>query len=167
MQFGVKLATGSFDNDFIAGPQQGRGLDRGLQPGTGTTDLLVGAFTFGALSRDWDFAQGMLQQPLNSRDGFAGHRPEPQRGLPVHGDRGSHAFAADQRAHRGSRVGDRTPTSPTAGASLVYLSPGLNLQVTERLHGYAFFQVPVYQRVNGLQLEPRYTATIGIYLHTM
>jgi len=24
-------------------------------------------------------------------------------------------------------------------------------------------QLPLYQRVNGMQLEPRYTATIGIY----
>jgi hypothetical protein len=71
VQFGFKFATGSFNNNFIAGPQEGQPLDRGLQPGTGTTDLLVGAFTFGALNRDWDyFVQGMLQQPLNSRDGF-------------------------------------------------------------------------------------------------
>ncbi len=55
VQFGLKLATGSFDNNFIAGPQEGEPFDRGLQPGTGTTDLLVGAFTFGALSRDWDW----------------------------------------------------------------------------------------------------------------
>ena len=31
------------------------------------------------------------------------------------------------------------------------------------LHGYAFLQLPIYQRVNGLQIEPRYTATIGVY----
>ena len=60
VQLGFKLPTGSFNNNFIAGPQEGEPLDRGLQPGTGTTDLIVGAFNLGALSRDWDyFAQGM------------------------------------------------------------------------------------------------------------
>ena len=164
IQFGVKLATGSFDNDFIAGPQQGERLDRGLQPGTGTTDLLVGAFTFGALSRDWDyFAQGMLQQPLNSRDGF-----KPGTGLNLNaGFRYMGIEGVTPSLQINARIEGREsgPNADLAnsGASLVYLSPGLNLQVTERLHGYAFFQVPVYQRVNGLQLEPRYTATIGIY----
>ncbi len=37
IQFGLKFATGSFHNEFIDGPQVGSPLDRGLQPGTGTT----------------------------------------------------------------------------------------------------------------------------------
>src|SRR5260221_7788123 len=53
--FGLKLATGRFHNNFIAGPQEGEPLDRGLQPGTGTTDLLLGAYTYGAMNRDWDY----------------------------------------------------------------------------------------------------------------
>ena len=50
-----------------------------------------------------------------------------------------------------------------SGSTLVYLSPGLNFQVAGALHGYAYVQLPIYQRVNGLQIEPRYTATVGIY----
>ena len=50
-----------------------------------------------------------------------------------------------------------------SGATLVYLSPGVNFQIADKLHGYVFAQVPIYQRVNGLQIEPRYTVTLGVY----
>ena len=48
-----------------------------------------------------------------------------------------------------------------SGATLVYLSPGVNLQLAPTAHAYQYLQVPVYQRVNGYQLEPRYTVTSG------
>ena len=54
LQLGVKLATGSFDNVFIAGPQQGQALDRGLQPGT-ERPTCWSARSRSALGRDWDF----------------------------------------------------------------------------------------------------------------
>ena len=164
VQLGFKLATGSFNNNFVAGPQEGEPLDRGLQPGTGTTDLLVGAFSFGALSRNWDyFAQGMLQQPLNSRDGF---RP----GTGFNANAGfryvgiEHVIPSVQvNARIEGRESGPNADVENSGATLVYLSPGVNFQVVDKLHGYLFAQVPIYQRVNGLQLEPRYTVTLGIY----
>jgi len=164
VQFGLKLATGGYHNNFIAGPQQGQPVDRGLQPGTGTTDLLVGAFTFGAISRDWDyFAQGMLQQPLNARDGF-----RPGTGVNLNGgfrymgiEHVTPSIQINVRAE--GREAGANADIPNSGATLAYLSPGVNLHITDRLHGYAFVQLPLYQRVNGLQLEPRYTATVGIY----
>ena len=164
LQLGLKLPTGGFDNNFIAGPQQGQALDRGLQPGTGTTDLLVGAFTFGALSRDWDyFAQGMLQQPLNSRDGFRpGTGANLNAGFRYMGIEGVTPSIQLNARIEGREVGVNADVA-NSGATLMYLSPGVNVQFTERLHAYAFVQLPVYQRVNGMQIEPRYTATIGIY----
>jgi len=163
-QLGVKLATGSFDNTFISGPQAGEPLDRGLQPGTGTIDLLVGGFTFGAFSRDWDyFAQGMLQQPLNSRDGF-----RPGTGFNLNAGVRYMAYehfvpSLQINARIEARESGENADVDNSGATLVYLSPGLNFQVAGALHGYAYVQLPIYQRVNGLQLEPRYTATVGIY----
>jgi hypothetical protein len=164
LQLGFKFATGSFDNNFIAGPQAGQPLDRGLQPGTGTTDLLVGAFNFGALSRDWDyFAQGMLQQPLNSRDGF-----RPGTGFNLNaGFRYvgmEHVIPSIQvNARIEGRESGPNADVANSGASLVYLSPGVNFQVVDNLHAYVYAQVPIYQRVNGWQIEPRYTVTVGIY----
>jgi hypothetical protein len=164
VQLGVKFATGSFNNNFIAGPQEGEPLDRGLQPGTGTTDLLVGAFNFGALSRNWDyFAQGMLQQPLNSRDGFRpGTGFNANAGFRYMGI--EHAIPSIQiNARIEGRESGPNADVENSGATLVYLSPGMNFQIADKLHGYVFAQVPVYQRVNGLQLEPRYTVTLGVY----
>ena len=164
VQLGLKFATGSINNDFISGPQQGEPLDRGLQPGTGTTDLLVGAFNFGALSRDWDyFVQGMLQQPLNSKDGF-----RPGTGFNLNaGFRYvgiEHVTPSIQiNARIEGRESGANADVDNSGATLVYISPGVNFQLVDKLHGYLFAQVPVYQHVNGWQIEPRYTVTVGIY----
>ena len=162
MQFGVKFATGSFDNNFIAGPQTGERLDRGLQPGTGTADLLVGAFNFGALS-----ATGIILRGSCSSRSTRGTKPgrgpiQPECRLPLRRHRARHTLAADQRANRGRESGPNADVD-NSGATLVYLSPGVNFQVVDNLHAYAYAQVPIYQRVNGWQIEPRYTVTVGVY----
>jgi hypothetical protein len=70
LQFGVKLPTGNYGGQnvatgeqvgrhpvyFSSGPNAGNGqaLDTSLQPGTGSTDLIVGAYYFQAVSRDFD-----------------------------------------------------------------------------------------------------------------
>jgi hypothetical protein len=163
-QFGLKLPTGSINNNFISGPQVGEPLDRGLQPGTGTTDLLIGAFTFGALSRDWDyFAQGIVQQPLDSRDGF-----RPGTGFNLNA--GFRYMAIEHvtpsiqiNARVEGRESGVNADVDNSGATLVYLSPGVNFHIADRLQGYFYAQVPVHQRVNGWQIEPRYTVTLGVY----
>ena len=50
-----------------------------------------------------------------------------------------------------------------SGATLIYLSPGVTVPLTDKIHIYSFFQVPVYQHVNGFQLEPRYTVSAGVH----
>ena len=122
---GLKLPTGSFHNTFIDGPQEGEPLDRGLQPGTGTTDLLLGAYTFGALDRDWDcFAETLLQQPLNSREDF-----RPGTGLNVTlGARyvsfGRVTPQIQLNMRTEGRESGRNADIENSGATLVYFSPG-------------------------------------------
>ena len=71
LQFGLKLATGRTDVAFSEGPQAGEPLDRGLQPGTGSTDLLLGGYSFGPINQNLDyFAQVLLQLPVTSKDDF-------------------------------------------------------------------------------------------------
>jgi hypothetical protein len=140
-------------------------VDRGLQPGTGTTDLLVGAFNFGALSRDWDyFAEALLQIPLDTRDEF-----KPGAGINVNA--GFRYMSLDNvvpqiqlNVRSEKRESGAQADVENSGATLVYLSPGITWHVTHDFHAYAFFQVPVYQRVNGMQLEPRYTVSVGVGL---
>jgi len=164
VQFGLKLATGGFHNSFIDGPQAGNAIDRGLQPGTGTTDLLVGVYHFGTLSRDWDyFAQALVQQPLNSREDF---RP----GTGLNANVGAR-YVANETVVPHVQLNMRTEKRESganadvdnSGATLVYLSPGISLNAAKSFKPYAFVQLPVYQRVNGYQIEPRYTVSVGVH----
>ena len=163
VQFGVKLPTGGFHNNFIDGPQAGEPLDRGLQPGTGTTDLLVGVFKFGALSRDWDyFMQGMVQQALADREDF-----KPGTGLNLNFGLQYASFESfTPMVQINARIEGRDSGAqadiPNSGAALWYLSPGVTFHLGHKAHAYVFMQVPIAQRVNGLQLEPKYTASAGV-----
>jgi len=49
-----------------------------------------------------------------------------------------------------------------SGGMFVHLSPGLTTELGRRSSGFAFVQVPIYQRVNGLQLEPRWLLSFGV-----
>jgi hypothetical protein len=52
-----------------------------------------------------------------------------------------------------------------SGATLIYLSPGVTWNPTRRLSVFAFVQAPLYQRVNGLQIEATQLASIGMHYH--
>ena len=164
VQFGLKLPTGDIHNTFIDGPQDGQPLDRGLQPGTGTTDLLVGLFKYGALNRDWDyFMQGMVQQPLGYKEDF-----KPGTGLNLSFGLQYVSFESftpmlQINARIEGKDSGAQADIPNSGASLWYLSPGVTFHVSHKAHIYAFVQLPIYQRVNGFQLEPNYTASLGMH----
>ncbi|RFC49979.1 MAG: hypothetical protein DUW69_000795 [Verrucomicrobia bacterium] len=162
VQFGFKLPTGRFDQTFADGPQAGEKLDRGLQLGTGTTDLLAGVAWF---SRPADnlgcFASVMFDQPLSARAGFLpsasvtlssgvrwlnSSRLTPQLQLNLKAEGREHGPEADVA---------------NSGGTLAYLSPGITVEVTTRSSAFVFVQLPVYQRVNGLQLEPQWLLTVG------
>jgi hypothetical protein len=165
LQFGLKLPTGdSHRVHFDGGPQRGEMLDRGLQPGTGSTDLLVGAFKFGAISEtaDW-FGQALLQIPVVSDRAF-----KPGIGANLTAGARYRGFeAVVPQLQVNSRIERRETGSeadtPNSGATLVYLSPGATINVTPRTSVYLFGQVPVYQRVNGYQLEPKWSVSAGVH----
>ncbi len=161
--FGLKLPSGRTDVNFRGGPQAGSPLDRGLQPGTGSTDLLVGLFAFGSIGRNVDyFAQALLQLPLTSKDSF---KPGAGANLTV-GIR----YVTDGPLVPHLQLNVRTERKesganadiPNSGATLAFLSPGVTWTVTETLKAYGFVQVPVYQRVTGYQLEPKYSVSVGL-----
>ena len=162
LQFGVKLPTGSFTKTFSQGAIAGQALDRGLQPGSGPTDLILGAFFFSTLSQNWDyFVQGLAQLPLNSRSDF-----KPGQSLNVNvGWRYLGWEAIVPQLQINARVAGKdsgaNATPLDSGGRTVYLSPGVTFPVTERVKAYAFVQLPVYQNLNGYQLAPRYTLSVG------
>ena len=165
LQFGLKLPTGdSHGVNFDAGPQQGEMLDRGLQPGTGSTDLLVGAFKFGAIgeSADW-FGQALLQIPVAADRAF-----KPGVGANVTAGVRYRGFeTVVPQLQFNSRVERRESGSdadtPNSGSTLLYLSPGATFNVAQGTSLYLFGQVPVYQRVNGYQLEPKWSVSAGVH----
>jgi hypothetical protein len=164
LQLGFKLPTGRFHDTFASGPQAGEPVDRGLQPGTGTTDLLLGVFRFGDLGGAWGyFAQAMAQLPLGQREGF-----KPGRGLNVNTGLRYAAGRVTPQLQLNARIEDRESGSQAdvanSGAILIYLSPGATVNLGGGLQAYAFFQVPVHQRVNGLQLEPRSSVSVGLHV---
>jgi len=162
-QFGLKLPTGRFDQNFSDGPAAGSLLDRGLQLGTGTTDLLAGVSWFARPVQSIGvFVQGTAQQPLAGRDGFIPSasitvsggvrwlnfsRFTPQLQLNVKAEGREHGAEAD---------------TPNSGGVIAYLSPGVTAELTAESSAFVFVQLPVYQRVNGLQLEPHAIVSIGL-----
>lgn len=162
IQFGVKLPTGSHTQNFSGAAIAGDPLDRGLQPGTGTTDAILGVFKFASLSQNWDyFAQATAQLPLNNRDDY-----KPGRALNVNvGFRYLGLGSVVPQLQVNGRVSGKDSganASPDdSGGKTIYLSPGTSFVITDKAKLYAFLQLPIYQNLNGYQLAPKYTVSVG------
>lgn len=48
------------------------------------------------------------------------------------------------------------------GGSWVFVSPGLNFQISDALSAYSYFQIPVYQKVNGIQQTAAVNLQFGL-----
>ena len=170
VQFGVKLPTGHYGTavDFYGGPAAGEPLDASLQPGTGSTDVIVGAYFYRAISQDFDFfANGQFQSAVKHHLDQAGNDFRPGNSVAVSfGLR----YEANPRwvpqlqanlLHKSRDQGALADIQSTAG-NVAYISPGLTAQVTAKLHAFGFVQIPVYSNLYGYQLFPRYTASVGV-----
>ena len=160
LTFGIKLPTGKFDvaNDH------GDKAERSLQPGTGTTDLIIGAYYHRKLPADglsW-FVQGQVQHALNSRDHY---RPGSQLGLDFGVRKGVTAKLGvlaqlnfvNKRADHGSEA---EPES--SGGRYLYASPGLSYAIASSAQLYLFYQVPVQRHVEGVQLTANRALVLGL-----
>lgn len=163
VQFGVKLPSGAFHNNFNSGPEAGAEVDRGLQPGSGTTDLLLGVYHYSAMSRDWDrFEQLQLKQAIDSKEQF---RPSTQVTANFGMRYVAHAAVVPQLQLNLKWEGRETGAQAdylNSGSRAAYVSPGLTLRLLRPLHAYGFVQIPLYQYYTGLQLAPHFTATAGL-----
>ncbi len=170
VQLGVKLPTGQYGSavNFNDGPNVGTPLDTSLQAGTGSTDVIVGAYYFQAVSQNFDaFANVQFQaavahkldqpgndyRPGNTTTASFGLRYEenpkwiPQLQLNI--------------LRKNADQGALADTTDTAG-TVAYVSPGLTGQVFHSLHAYSVLQFPVYSNLSGYQLFPHWTATVGM-----
>lgn len=158
--FGLKLPTGKFDETNSHGDK----AERSLQPGTGTTDLIVGGYYHRKLVEDgasW-FAQAQYQHALNERDGF---RPGSQLGIDLGLRQGFHNGIGlmgqlNYVLKRSDSGSEAEPAS--SGGRYVYASPGVSVALPANMQLYAFYQVPVYRNLKGVQLSANRALVVGL-----
>lgn len=160
IDFGAKLPTGRTD---IANADNSV-AERALQPGSGSTDLIVGGFyrrTLADSASGW-FAQGTWQHAVATYDGF---EPGDQVAL----NTGMHHAISSalsvmlqlNMVHKEHDAGANAEPE-LSGGSVVSLSPGVSYAVTPNSRLYGFVQKPVYQYVRGTQLTADWTAVVGL-----
>jgi len=180
VQFGVKLPTGHYggqtaDGNFVgqpttfhSGPGLGQSLDSSLQAGTGSTDLIVGAYYFQPVSQNLDmFVNGQFQAAVREQMDRPGANYRP-------GNLASASFGLRYEAHanwvpqlqinlfhHGADQGAFADAPDTAG-TVAYLSPGISASLSKNLQFYAFVQLPVYSHLQGYQLFPHWAGTVGL-----
>ena len=166
--FGLKLPTGSHSQTGIStdpnSPGEVADIDPGLQPGTGSTDVIAGLNYFDSLNRDWDyFSQIIYQAAVAHRSGY-----KPGNGLNLNlGLRYMEYVSVIPQIQLNIRnvqtdSGELADTYATGG-TLTYLSPGIIVKVTNNASLYGVVQFPIYQDLKGIQLAPRYVASVGAH----
>jgi len=162
VNFGIKAPTGDFEVRNGAGEL----AERTLQPGTGTSDLLVGGFfsqVLPAHASSW-FAQTLVRTPLDSRDDYKpGRRVSLDLGYRYEATERLGLMLQLNALHRSRDKGAQAEPEDTGG-KFVFVSPGVSYAVTKGLQAYAFFHKPLYQHVNGVQLTADWSAVAGITL---
>jgi hypothetical protein len=160
INFGVKLPTG--DTNIVNA--EGERAERSLQPGTGTTDLLLGGYysqMFHAADTSW-FAQVLAQLPMNSNEDYRpGKRFGADTGVRYSATENLSAMLQLNFLYKGRDAGAQAEPEDSGGKFL-YISPGLSYNFTQAVQAYAFIQLPLYQYVNGVQLTAQRAYAIGI-----
>jgi hypothetical protein len=153
MSFGIKLPTGATDKTMTppdpANPTTPYALERSSQPGTGSTDAILGAFYHQDMeSAPWGwFVSGQVQSAVNTKDAY---RP----GNAVNLDVGAHyTFASSltgllQLNTQYKRRDTGLNANPTSGGRSLNLSPGVSYAVAPKTNLYSFVQIAMYQYTN-------------------
>jgi hypothetical protein len=161
VNFGLKLPTGKIDerND------QGQLAERGLQPGSGSTDALLGVYFSQNLplrNLSW-FTQALYQDAIKEKDGYKpGEKFGADLGLRYEAGERVGLMLQLNYLHRGKDGGSEADQPDDTGGDFLYLSPGASWNLTKALQLYGFVQLPVYQKVNGVQIVADYALVIGM-----
>jgi len=182
-QLGVKLPTGDYGGPSASGTGTvgrnpvsfgtggnagGQLLDTSLQAGTGSTDLIIGGYYYQPVSQNFDaFVNGQFQAAVMEKLDQAGadYRPGNLATVSVGVRYEANPKIVPQLqvnlTRKSADQGALADTTDTAG-TVAYLSPGISAKVMKNTQMYAFVQLPVYSHLDGYQLFPRYTVTVGI-----
>lgn len=157
---GARLPTGDYrrrndDRDLA---------ERSLQPGTGSTDLLVGAWGWMAWpGTRWSaFGRVGWRESVNAR---ANYRPGDRARL----DLGLRAALTARiavimqfNAEHIERDRGREAEPQDSGGRALYLTPGLSFAPDRHWMVYAFLQQPLHQHVHGVQLTAERAFAAGV-----
>ena len=186
VQFGLKLPTGDHGGQNLnggpivgrspvsfgpAGNSGGQLLDTSLQAGTGSTDLIVGAYCFHPVSEHFSaYATGQFQAAVHEglnqpgSDFRPGNQANLNLGLRYEANPDLVPQLQINLSHKCADQGALADTTDTAG-TVAYLSPGVNVTVMQGMHAFAFLQLPFASNLAGYQLFPRWTGSIGLAYH--
>jgi len=166
IEAGVVLPTGKFRQTFKSGPEQGDEVDRGLQPGTGTVQAVLGGYHLGPVTAELVyFVQVTGQKAIDER---AGYRPGSfvQASAALNLTRWRNVTPQLQISYRHTwRDSGRAADRPNSGGDQVNLAPGLSAKLGSRAVGFAYAEVPIHNRVNGYQLVPKAKLSAGVLFH--
>lgn len=160
IRIGAKLPTGKIDavsNDGVL-------AERSLRLGSGSTDILLGAYYYRKLQGNATtvFAQTQWQRPLTERDHYEpGQQLSADMGLRYALTLATSAMLQLNLLWKDHDQGINAEPDETGGR-YAYLSPGVSHALSSRLQVFGFVQLPLYQFVNGTQLSVDKSATIGI-----
>ncbi len=184
VQIGIKLPTGNYGGQnvltgatvgrnptfFSSGPNavSGQALDTSLQPGTGSTDLIIGAYYYQPISQNFDaFINGQFQAAFMEKLDQTGADYRP-------GNISTMSFGLRYEANptvvpqiqinisrKSADQGALADTADTAG-TVAYLSPGISVNVMKNVDVYGFVQRSIYSHLEGYQVFPRWTASAGV-----
>lgn len=159
LQLGLKLPTGDYEVENDAGDL----AERSLQPGTGTTDVIAGAFYSGPWGgRITWFAEANWMSALRSREDYKpGNRAALNIGL-SHPSTQHVTLMLQLNAQWKDRDSGAQAEPEATGGTFLHLSPGVGLNLGDNTRLYSFVQVPLYQRVNGVQLVADFALVAGI-----
>lgn len=156
---GLKLPTGkttvSNNDNHLA--------ERSLQPGTGSTDTLLG-LTYHSLSGTAHngFSQVLWQRAAAVRDSY---RPGDQWSADI-GYRFSFNERVSATLQLNAQLRERDEGSNAepedTGSRFLHLSPGLVYAFSPGVQVYAFAQFPLYAHVNGVQLTASRNMAMGL-----
>ena len=166
IEAGLMLPTGHIHQKFNSGPEEDEEVDRGLQPGSGTMQVVLGAYHLGAISPELGyFLQTTGQVPLTNRDGFKpGSFAQVSAALNY-----THWRNITPQLQLSFRKTwrDTGPNSDqrNSGGEQVNLAPGLSAKLGNRIVGFSYVELPLYTRVNGFQLVPKAKFSLGLLFH--
>jgi hypothetical protein len=169
IQLGVKLPTGTYGTHvkFSSGPNAGNPLDASLQPGTGSTDIIVGGYYYRAINQSLEFfTNAQFQSAVKSNQDQPGNDFRPGNsttltfGLRYETNPRLVPQLQLNLLHKGVDQGALADITDTAGY-VAYVSPGVTAKVLDHFYVYGFAQLPVYSDLVGNQLFPRYTISVG------